>query len=228
MRTIFATALLFGLAATVQAQTPPSTHPDTSEPGWVDVFAPDLSNAIYPEGVWTFEDGVLTASEDRVLWTSKVYDDFILDLEFQNAPGTNSGVFIHGSDLNNAVPYSVEVQIADDYAEQWANAPATWQAGAIFGHKAASERTVKQPGEWNRYTITAIGPKIWVLLNGTLVNEMDMREWTSSATNPDGSEIPEWLSVPKADLPNIGHVGLQGKHAGAPIYFRNVRIKELK
>jgi hypothetical protein len=24
-----------------------------------------------------------------------------------------------------------------------------------------------------------------------------------------------------------GHVGLQGKHAGAPIYFKNVKIKSL-
>jgi len=28
-------------------------------------------------------------------------------------------------------------------------------------------------------------------------------------------------------LPTHGRVGLQGKHAGAPIYFRNVKIKEI-
>ncbi len=45
--------------------------------------------------------------------------------------------------------------------------------------------------------------------------------------NPDGSDIPEWLSKPAASLPLEGHIGLQGKHAGAPIYFRNIKIKEL-
>ena len=25
-----------------------------------------------------------------------------------------------------------------------------------------------------------------------------------------------------------GYIGFQGKHAGAPIYFRNIRLEELK
>ena len=61
-----------------------------------------------------------------------------------------------------------------------------------------------------------------------LVTEMDRRLWTHPATNPDGSEIPSWLSRTAAELATHGHIGLQGKHAGAPIYFRNMRVKELK
>ena len=52
-------------------------------------------------------------------------------------------------------------------------------------------------------------------------------KWTSAKTNPDGSEIPAWLSTPLAELATRGHIGLQGKHAGAPIYFRNLRIKPI-
>jgi hypothetical protein len=52
--------------------------------------------------------------------------------------------------------------------------------------------------------------------------------WTSATKNPDGSEIPSWLSTPFNQLKTKGYIGLQGKHAGAPIYFRNVKIKELK
>jgi hypothetical protein len=54
-----------------------------------------------------------------------------------------------------------------------------------------------------------------------------MRKWTSVKTNPDGSEIPSWLSKPAAKLPLEGQIGLQGKHGGAPIYFRNLKIKPL-
>jgi hypothetical protein len=86
---------------------------------------------------------------------------------------------------------------------------------------------VKKPGGWNRYTITCTGKKIDVVLNGERVTSMDMSQWTSSTSNPDGSDIPRWLSRPKAELPTQGHIGLQGKHAGAPIWFRNVRVKEL-
>ena len=195
--------------------------------GWVDLLAPDLSNAIYPEGVWSMEEGILTATEDINLWSSKVYRDFVLDLEFKTAEGTNSGVIIHASDIGNWIPNSIEIQIADDYAEQWASSPATWQCAAIFGHLAASKKAVKQAGEWNRYTITVVGKTITVVLNGEPVTVMNRSHWTRKGVNPDGSEIPDWLSTPLNDLPTYGHIGFQGKHAGAPIWFRNIRVKEL-
>ena len=202
------------------------THPDVSN--WPDLFAPDLSNAIFPEGIWTTENGVLTASEDQAIWTKKDYDNFILDLEFKNAPGTNSGVVVYCSDIKNWIPNSVEIQIADDYAEQWAKSPKTWQCGAIFGHLAASKSVVKKPGEWNRFTIRCMNKRIDVTLNGEHITSMNMSLWTSAKTNPNGSEIPSWLSKPLAELPTKGKIGLQGKHAGAPIWFRNIKIRELR
>ena len=66
------------------------------------------------------------------------------------------------------------------------------------------------------------------MLNGEQVTEMDMNLWTSAEKNPDGSEIPAWLSNPKAGLATRGHIGFQGKHAGAPIFFRNIKIKEIE
>ncbi|MCC7467210.1 MAG: DUF1080 domain-containing protein, partial [Saprospiraceae bacterium] len=97
----------------------------------------------------------------------------------------------------------------------------------IFGHLAADKKAVKHPGEWNRYTIYCMDHHIWVVLNGELVNHMDMSRWLSGTHNPDGSAIPSWLSKPFATLPLDGHIGFQGKHAGAPIWFRNIRIREL-
>ena len=211
----------------LSAGAQPMSHPDTSQPDWEDLFDIELSNTIKPEGVWSYEDGILTASEDQNIWSTKVYNDFIIDLEFKTDEGTNSGVIIYASDVNNWIPNSVEVQIADDYSQQWAESPATWQCGAIFGHLAANKRVVKKPGEWNRYTIIAMDEYISVILNGELVTQMDMKLWTSATTNPDGSEIPSWLSTPFADLPRFGHIGFQGKHAGAPIWFRNIKVKEL-
>ncbi len=202
-------------------------HPDTSTAGWTDLFKADLSNAKDPQGVWSVSDGVLTASEDHNIWSPKEYDNFIIDLEFKTADGTNSGVVVYASDIDNWIPNSVEIQIADDYSKQWSEAPATWQCGAAFGRLAASEQRVKPAGEWNRYTIIAQDQIIEVILNGATVTRLDMSKWTSPTTNPDGSEIPSWLSKPLAELPTRGHIGFQGKHAGAPIYFRNIRVKEL-
>ncbi len=202
-----------------------SAHPDSSK--WPSLFAPDLANAIYPKGVWSFKDGVLTAIKDECIWTRKQYENFVLDLEFKNAPGTNSGVIVYCSDINNWIPNSVEIQICDDFSPRWASKPPTWHCAAIFGHLAPKRKAVKKPGQWNRMTITCYGPIITVVLNGEQVTAMDLRKWTSAKNNPDGSPIPPWLSRPKAELPTRGHIGLQGKHAGAPIYFRNVKIKLL-
>lgn len=87
---------------------------------------------------------------------------------------------------------------------------------------------VKKPGEWNRFTITCEGKMISVALNGEVVTRKNMDLWTSTTKNPDGSEIPSWLSTPFNQLPTHGFIGLKGKHAGATIYFRNNKIKELK
>lgn len=231
-KTVLPAVLMLALTASVLAQTPlssaaPKGHPNPSGSSWKPLFADDLSDAGYPKGVWTFDEGVLTASADKAIWTAVPYDDFVLDLQFRTADGTNSGVVVHASDTTNWIPNSVEIQIADDYAQKWAGSPGNWQCGAFFGHQPATKSLVKKPGEWNRYTITCQGKMIYVVLNNELVNTINLAQFTSAKTNPDGSKVPEWLSKPPAELPLRGYIGFQGKHAGAPIYFRNLKIKAL-
>ncbi|MDZ7372150.1 MAG: DUF1080 domain-containing protein, partial [candidate division KSB1 bacterium] len=122
-------------ACSRKEQIPPQTHPDSSR--WQDLFTPDLSNAVYADTVWTFQNGILTAAYDENIWTKEVYDNFILDLEFMTADSTNSGIIVYCSDINDWIPNSVEIQIADDYSPKWGNMPRTWQCGAIFGRLAA-------------------------------------------------------------------------------------------
>lgn len=199
-----------------------------AEPEGAPLFDETLSNAEFPEGVWSVTDGVLTATKDEAIWTKKDYENFVLDLEFRTEDGTNSGVIIYATDTANWIPNSVEIQIADDFSEEWSKADRTWQCAAIFGRKAATKSAVRKPGEWNQMTITAKGPHITIELNGEKVNEIDMRKWTDAKKNPDGTDIPPWLSRPLAELETKGRIGLQGKHAGKPIYFRNLRIREAR
>ncbi len=217
---LVAISLTLGFAA--------AQHPDSSGPEWKDLFKADLSDAEKPENVWTVKDGVITANEDQCMWAAGEHANFMLDLEFLNYPGTNSGVVIYCSDIKNWIPNAVEVQIADDFAEKWANAAKSWQCGAIFAHLAPNKSMVKKAGEWNRMTIEAKGQNLKVWVNGELVSEMDMSKWTSATKNPDGSEIPSWLPTPFAEIKPSGRIGFQGKHGDAPISFRNVRIKNLE
>ena len=191
------------------------------------LFLPDLSNTYQIKGVWSFDDGILSANMDRVLWTKKQYENFVLDLDFKNEPGANSGVLVYCTDVNKWMNHSVEIQITDDFSEKWAKANPTWQCGAIFGHLAPTHRAVKKPGEWNHYRITCKGKHITVELNGEIVTQMDMSLWTDAKHNPDGSQIPRWMNIPFAKMPTKGHIGLQGKHADAKVYFRNINITEL-
>lgn len=217
--------LLLCLAAALPATAADKpAHPDTSAPGWQPLFNADLSNARKPDGVWTVENGVLTASKDEAIWSGQEFGDAVIDLEFKTAEGTNSGVIVYASDTANWIPNSVEIQIADDHSKQWSSQPKSWQCAAVFGRLPAAKSVVRKPGEWNRMTVFCKGPQIDVVLNGEHVTSLDMKKWTSAKQNPDGSEIPPWLSRPLAELPTKGRIGLQGKHAGAPIWFRNVKV----
>ncbi len=224
------TICLLGLAlmagAYVSADVEPLKHPESTA-DWEDLFAQDLSNAVYPEGVWRFENGELTATEDQAIWTKADFENCIVDLEFKNAPATNSGVFLYCSDMKKWVTSCIEVQVLDDYADKWADVAASWRCGGIFGRLVPAKQAVKPAGEWNRYTIRCLGKQVDVVLNGEHVASMDMNKWTSGKTNPDGSETPSWLGGPLNDKVTKGKIGLQGKHADAPIWFRNLKVKRL-
>ncbi|NJO68861.1 MAG: DUF1080 domain-containing protein [Bacteroidetes bacterium] len=209
-------------------QTGVTWSQNSNKSEWRPLFGNNLSEAEYDRNCWKMEGDVLTASEDKVIWAKGIYENFVLNLEFKTENGTNSGVIVYCTDRENWIPYSVEIQIADDYSDKWGKERKDYQCGAIFGHlPAVEQKVVNKPGEWNKLQITCKGQNIDVELNGKLVTQMDMRKWTSGKTNPDGSSIPEWLPNPLAQLLTKGAVGLQGKHADASVWFRNVVIKEL-
>ena len=194
--------------------------------GVQNLFTANLSNAEYNKDVWSVDkNGVLSASEDDAIWTTREYENFELTLDFKNDNCTNSGVFIYCSDKKDWVPNTVEIQIADDHCAKWTGYA---RCASIYGHLAPSKTgLVKKPGEWNKMKITAKGQRIIVELNGQKVTDMDMSLWTSGKINPDGSEIPSWLPKPFAELPTKGYIGFQGKHGEATIWFRNIKVKEL-
>ncbi len=223
----FGVALLNFLPATQAASPSPlKAHPDSKN--WPDLFAPDLSNAIFPTGVWAWIDGRLSPKDkDEVIWSKQEYENFVLDLEFNLEPAANSGVLVYCSDLTNWIPNTIEIQLLDDAAPKWTNIPPNWKCGGIFGHSVPLKSAVKKPGEWNRMTIQCRGPQIWVLLNGQLVTDVNMKDWKSGKKAPDGSDIVDFEPRPLAEMDTKGRIGLQGAHGGIPTHFRNLKIKSL-
>jgi hypothetical protein len=224
MKTNFLASLICSAAAVVAMAgetQPPQTHPDTT--GWQNPFGDDLSDAIFEKGVWSITDGELSATKDQAIFSKKQYERFAFDFEFKLSAHGNSGAIVYCSDVKNWIPHAVEVQLADCFGQK----PTNGNCGAIYGHEAARKQMVKKPGEWNRMTVTCLGKMVYVVFNGELVAEMDLSKSTSAKKNPDGSNIPAWLSTPFAELPTKGHVGFQGLHGKSPVYFRNMKIKEL-
>lgn len=82
---------------------------------------------------------------------------------------------------------------------------------------------VKKAGQWNHYTITCKHNKIYVVLNGEQIIDMDLNLWTEAHKNPDGT--PNKFNTAYKDMPRVGHIGLQ--YHGRPVWFRNIKIKIL-
>ena len=214
-------------AAACAAQCPLNpVHPDSRN--WSSLFNLSLDNAVFTKGVWFIDNkGNLTANKDEAIWTTRDYENFVLDLEYTCDPAANSGVLIYASDLANWIPGTVEIQILDNNDPHWIKEAPFTKNGGLYGHLPPKVNNVKPAGEWNRMTVTAQGKHITVAVNGEITVDTDLSQWTSAKKNPDGTDIPPWLSRPWAELPTKGRIGLQGKHGNAAIYFRCVRIKEL-
>lgn len=186
--------------------------------GWHDLIVNDLSNCTYNEGSWTMEDGVLTWHGGGYIWTKGNYGDFILDLEYMVSEGANSGIFFRTGDLSNYVHTGIEVQI-----HETTDGSKYGMCGAIYDCLPASKNVAKKAEEWNHYTITCKANKIYVVLNGEQIIDMDLDLWTEPHKNPDGTSNK--FEIAYKDMPRIGHIGFQDH--GQPVWFRNLKIKKL-
>jgi lysophospholipase L1-like esterase len=137
--------------------------------------------------------------------TTRKYDNFILDLEFKINKKGNSGVFLRVGDPNSQVKSGFEVQILDTHGKK---NPTAHDCGGVIGTAAPSKNMAKPAGEWNHYTITCNGNQLTVVLNGEQIIDLDL---SKSAIK---------------DRPASGYIGFQDE--GKPVWYRNVRIRELK
>lgn len=198
----------------------PKAHPDTS--GWPSLFAADFSDAATKPGDWVAENGLLVAKNKETLWTKKSYANFVLDLEFKVAKESNSGVFLRSGDIKNTLG-ALEIQVHEN-----ADGALYGMVGAIYNAQPPAKNMAKPTGEWNHYTITCKGSRVALIFNGELVFDVDLDTWTTPRKNPDGTvnKFPKALK----DFSRNGPLGLQGLHgkAQAPVWYRNIKIKELE
>lgn len=188
--------------------------------GYVPLFDGTFAGAILKEGSWKWEgDGVLEAKGGSDIWTKKAYGDAVVDLEFQCAGDTNSGVFLRCDNIGEWLHRAIEIQILQPDIENKKHI-----CGAIFDCMAPVKYAVRPVGEWNHMTIIAKANRILVQLNGERILDADLNDWVTAGLNPDGS--PNKFRYAYRSMPRRGAIGLQ--YHGQPIRFRNVRVKELQ
>lgn len=201
------------LAASVHAE---DLHPAADAAGFVPLFNGTDLTGWKTTGNWLVEaDGSVSLHPregekgwqryDAYIATEKLYGDFVLDLEFKiNAKG-NSGVFMRVGDMKEPVKTGFEVQILDTYGLE---KPGHHDCGGIVRGTGPSKNMVKPAGEWNRYTITVKGRSVKVVFNGEQVIDTSLDD------------------IKMADRPNVGQIAFQDE--ALRVWYRNVRIKELK
>ena len=218
--TLVVSLMLAAWAALSPLTAAPKAHPDTT--GWEKVFAEDFANAVTKPDAWIFENGVLVAKNHDTLWTKKSYANFVLDLEFKVAKESNSGVFLRSGDIKNVLS-ALEIQVHESQ-----DGAHYGMVGAIYNAQPPGKNMAKPVGEWNRFTITCNDSRVSLIFNGEEVYNVDLNDWKEPKKNPDGT--PNKFAKALKDFSRNGPIGLQGLHgkAQAPVWYRNIRIKELK
>ncbi len=199
-----------------------TTGPDGTPWQWTGVRAPSLKRTAPPKWgkpiqlfngkdlsgwrmsdpsatpVWTVENGTLVSpGHGPELISDAKFEDFKLHVEFNCAPGSNSGVYLRGR---------YELQIEDDPHPEGPS----MRTGGIYGFLAPSPEQPRRPGEWQTYDITLVGREVTVLQNGqTIIDNQEIPGITGGALNSNEA------------LP--GPIYLQGSEAGH-VAFRNITI----
>ncbi len=237
-RIIFVVSSLLVISAAAAAPEEPVAAPrafvDGAAPGWRALGDADFVNVNTAADTWTWKNGTVhcTGTPVGVTRSQKKITNFELVAQWRHLKsGGNSGIFIWASDEaleglkpNTLPPGGIEVQVLDHgYAEQYEKqtgkksdwfttngdvfpvgkssmtpfAPAAPDGKRSFPRKNLSLGV----GEWNHYYVRAINGEVRLWVNG---------EEVSGGTNCE---------------PRTGYLCLESE--GAPVEFKNLRIREL-
>lgn len=233
--TVIAGALLVWTQTGAAAEPSlPKATIDGTGPGWRELWESDFVNVNCADDTWTFADGVIhcTGQPVGVMRTTRPFTNFELVVEWRHRrSGGNSGVFVWASEEaltglepGKLPPGGIEVQVLDHgYAEQYeqrtGNKPDWFTTnGDVFpvgrstmtpfppvapdGKRSFPRKHLSRGvDEWNHYYVRAINGEVRLWVNG---------EEVSGGTDCQ---------------PASGYLCLESE--GAPVEFRNLRIREL-
>ncbi len=214
---LFTGLLVANLALTTLADDAKKKQAD--EAGFVSLFnGKDLTGWIGDTKGYITEEGKIICKPGGNLYTEREYSDFVFRFEFKLTAGANNGLGIRTPPKGDAAYVGMELQILDDSADRYKNLK-PWQFHAsIYGLVPVERGHQKPVGQWNVQEVTAIGPKIKVVLNGATVIDTDLSKLEQT---PDIHPLKRHPGMNNKK----GHIGFLGH--GSVVEFRNIRIKDL-
>ncbi|MBM4094338.1 MAG: DUF1080 domain-containing protein [Planctomycetes bacterium] len=174
-------------------------------------------------GSYYVKEGMLVCKDvGKVhIFTEKEYANFVLRLQIKMDPGGNNGIGIRAKMDPAPHLFGMEIQVLEDsyYEDGDPIKLKDYQHhGSIYGVVPAKTGFLRPAGEWNDQEIVCDGRRVKVTLNGTVIVDANL----DAVTPLDGAEHPG-LNYVK------GHIGLHAHgNYGAEVFFRNLRVKELK
>lgn len=227
-------ACLGGFAFAEETSALPKATIDGTGPDWRELGEADFVNVNTDPDTWTWKDGVVhcTGKPVGVTRSQKPITNFELVATWRHLKsGGNSGIFVWATEEaltglkpNSLPPGGIEVQVLDHgYSEQYEKSTGKkpdWFTtnGDVFpvgkskmipfppvapnGSRSFPRKNLsKGVGEWNHYYVRAINAEVRLWVNG---------EEVSGGTKCE---------------PATGYLCLESE--GAPVEFKNLRIREL-
>lgn len=219
---------------------PNSLSPEQTAEGWQLLFDGETltgwkrfnRDTIGP--LWTVKDGAILCDGKGLgegsgnmggsLVNTRQFDNFDLILDYKLSPGGNSGVLYHVvEDPKYKYDYETgpELQLLDD-AGWKGDLRDAQKAGSSYDMFAASaSKKINPAGEWNTARIVYYNGHVEHWINGQKVVEFEENsdDYNSRYQKSKWKDYPDWNKF------KSGSIALQDH--GAPVYFRNIRIKEL-
>ena len=184
--------------------------------------------------LWSVKEGAILCDGEGLgegsgemggsLVTTREFGNFELSLEYKLSPGGNSGILYHViEDSKYKYDYETgpEFQLLDDGGWKGELREEQKAGGNYDMYAAAASKKVNPAGEWNTARIVYYDGHVEHWLNGQKVVEFEENS-DDFKTRYDNSK---WKDYPDWNKSKTGAIALQDH--GAPVYFRNIRIKEL-
>jgi len=173
---------------------------------------------------WKIDQGAmfLSTGGGGDILTKRAYKNFELKLEWKISNAGNSGIFVLADELGSQIySHAIEVQILDNERHS-DNKINSHLSGSLFDIVPSPKISHKAAGLWNQVHIRLLNSAMTVWQNGVKTADVVIgdKKWNGLVAQ---SKFKTWQGFAQA---KTGHIGLQD-HSD-PVWFKNIKIKELK